>query len=64
MGETGWLGRTACKEPLKIVAGELPLERLGNLPVVLLEGQDAIGEGLSGIEVIGAHTLQGSDHAS
>ena len=47
----------AREEPIKVVAGELPGERLGGHLVTLLEGHKALGQGFEVCEVIGSEHL-------
>lgn len=43
----------ASKESVKIRSGELPIEGLRDLLVVLLESEDAIGDSFLGVEIVG-----------
>ena len=43
----------ASKESVKIRSGELPIEGLSDLLVVLLEAEDAIGDSFLGVEIVG-----------
>jgi hypothetical protein len=47
----------AREEPVEIVAGELPTERLGGLLVTLLESDQAFDQNLKISEIIGGQDL-------
>jgi hypothetical protein len=47
----------AREEPVKIMAGELPTERLGGLLVALLESDQAFDQNLKICEIIGGQDL-------
>ena len=48
----------AGEEVGEVAAGEAPLERLGDLVVVVLEGVEAVDERVEAGEVVGVSTLR------
>ena len=45
------------EDSIEVVAGEFPTEWGGDILIVGLEGEDAVGDRMAGIEVVGSERL-------